>query len=56
MINFIKALLQFAILKDTFYESSVELHNIKKNLENSVHFSQFQDIFTQKHKYSSKRN
>ena len=33
MINFIKVLLQFGSFKNTFFENSVELHNIKPNLK-----------------------
>ena len=49
MINFIKILLQFGSFKIHFMKIQLSLIILRKISENSVHFSQFQDTFTQKH-------
>ena len=52
MINFIRILLQFGTFKIYFMKIHLSFITLRKFSENSVHFLQFQDTFTQKyHKY-----
>ena len=54
MINFFKILIQFGSFKIHLMKIQLSFMILRKISENSVHFSQFQDIFTQKHyKYQS---
>ena len=50
MINYIKNLLQFGSFKIHSNKIQLSFMILRKISENSVHFSQFQDIFTQKHR------
>ena len=49
MINFIKILLQFNSFKKHSIKTQLNFIILRKILDNSIHFSQFQDTFTQKH-------
>ena len=49
MINFIKILLQLGSFKIPFMKIQFSFIILRKVSENSVHFSQFQNTFAQKH-------
>ena len=49
MIDFIKFLLQFSSFEVHSMKIQASFIILRKMSENSVHFSQFQDTFTQKH-------
>ena len=49
MINFMDVLLQFGSFDIHFMKIQLNFILLIKVSENSVHFSQFQDTFTQKH-------
>ena len=51
MINFIKILLRFGSFKINFMKIHLKFMILRKISENSAHFSQSKDTFTQKHKY-----
>ena len=49
MINLIKISLEFGSFKIKFMKIHLSFIILRKISENTVHFSQFEDTFTQKH-------